>query len=169
MAASERMDLNQYLTFTLSDELFAIDLLWVKEILDGTDLTHIPMAPDYIRGVINVRGNPVPVVDLRLTFNMAKTEMTVNTCVIICELAFDGEKSSMGFLADSVQEVLELRPDQIDPPPQMGTTIDCRRIKGMGKRDSQFIIILNMDEILSESESSEVQQTTSELATESVG
>ncbi len=164
MSAAELSELNQYLTFTLSDELFAIDIAWVKEILDDTNITAIPMLPECIRGVINVRGKAVPVVDLRLSFNMSRTEMTVNTCVIICELDLDSENMAVGFLADSVQEVVELRPDQIDPPPRMGTRIDARCIKGMGKRDAHFIIILDMHQVLSEDDADAVQTAAAGIA-----
>jgi len=164
MPGSEVSQLNQYLTFTLGEELFAIDIAWVKEILDDTKITAIPMLPECIRGVINVRGRAVPVVDLRLSFHMPKTEMTVNTCVIICELEFDAEAAAVGFLADSVQEVVELRPDQIDPPPRMGTRIDSRRIKGMGRRDDQFIIILDMEQILSDQDIGVLQAETPGIA-----
>ena len=164
MPASELSELNQYLTFTLNEELFAIDIAWVKEILDDKNITAIPMLPESIRGVINVRGKAVPVVDLRLSFNMTRTEMTVNTCVIICELELDAETTAVGFLADSVQEVVELRPDQIDPPPRMGTRIDARRIKGMGKREGKFIIILDMGQILSDEDVGALQTATDEIA-----
>jgi purine-binding chemotaxis protein CheW len=164
MSLSELSELNQYLTFTLKDELFAIDIAWVKEILDDKNITAIPMLPECLRGVINVRGKAVPVVDLRLSFNMTRTEMTVNTCVIICELELDAEITAVGFLADSVQEVVELHPDQIDPPPRMGTRIDARRIRGMGKREGKFIIILDMGQILSDEDVGALQTATDEIA-----
>jgi len=164
MAVAAKIYHHQYLTFTLSDELFALDIAWVKEILDDKKFTAIPMAPYYIRGVINVRGKAVPVVDLRLLFNMPKTEMTVNTCVIICELGSQTDAVVVGFLADSVQEVIEMQPDQIDPPPKMGAAIDSRRIKGMGKKDSEFIIVLDMDEIFGEQGVEEMQSLAAESA-----
>jgi len=142
---SNGTSLDQYLTFTLDDELFALNIGWVKEILDDTNITRIPRTPEFIRGVINVRGHAVPVVDLRLKFNMSRTEMTVNTCVIITEIEMDGEKTVIGALADSVQEVVELRPDQIDPPPRMGAAVETRYMVGMGKRNDQFIIILDIN------------------------
>jgi len=147
---SNGASLDQYLTFTLDDELFALNIGWVKEILDDTNITRIPRTPEFIRGVINVRGHAVPVVDLRLKFNMSRTEMTVNTCVIITEIEMDGEKTVIGALADSVQEVVELRPDQIDPPPRMGAAVETRYMVGMGKRNDQFIIILDINGVFSD-------------------
>jgi purine-binding chemotaxis protein CheW len=145
-------EFNQYLTFTLEDEVFALGIDKVREILDETDITRIPRTPEFLRGVINVRGNAVPVVDLRLKFGMSKTEITVNTCVIITEITIDDEASTIGALADAVQEVIELDPDRIDPPPRMGTAIDSKFIKGMGKQDEHFIIILDVDQLFSAEE-----------------
>lgn len=142
-------ELNQYLTLTLADELFALNINSVREILEMTDITKIPRTPDYMRGVINLRGHAVPVVDLRSKFGMPATEPTVNTCIIITEIAQDGASMQIGALADSVQEVLELGPETIDPPPRMGTSIDTDFIRGMGKHDDQFIIILDIDRVFS--------------------
>lgn len=150
--ADATTDLNQYLTFTLGDELFAIDIGSVRELLDDKKITKIPRTPRYMRGVLNLRGRAVPVVDLRLKFGMAPTEMTVNTCVIITEISLDSEKVVIGALADSVQEVLEIEPSQIDPPPRMGTAINVKFISGMGKRNDRFIMILNIDEVFEDAE-----------------
>ena len=144
--------LHQYLTFTLDEELFALDITSVREILDDTNITRIPRTPPFMRGVINLRGHAVPVVDLRLKFGFPKTEFTVNTCVIIVEMLVDDEQVVIGALADDVQEVVEMNPDQIDPPPRMGAAIDTAFIKGMGKRDEQFVIILDVNCIFSEAE-----------------
>jgi purine-binding chemotaxis protein CheW len=108
-------------------------------------------------GVINLRGNVVPVVDLRLCFEMSKTEKTVNTCVVVVEMLLDGEPTIIGALADSVEEVIDLEPDQIEPAPKIGTQIRTDFIKGMGKRDSQFIMILDIDRIFSAEELSAVR------------
>lgn len=139
----------QYLTFKLDDEVFALDISQVREVLDFTVLTRVPRTPDFMRGVINLRGSVVPVVDMRLKFGMSKTEQTVNTCIIIVEINLDGEKLILGALADSVQEVIDLEPEQIEPAPRIGTRLNTEFIKGMGKRDDQFVIILEIDRIFS--------------------
>lgn len=146
------VELNQYLTFTLGEEIFALDISYVREILDDTNITRIPRTPASMRGVLNVRGHAVPVVDLRRKFGMSPTEMTVNTCVIITEVTIEDEMAQVGALADTVQEVLEIMPANIDPAPQMGTAIETRYIKGMAKKDNRFIIILDVNRIFSSEE-----------------
>jgi purine-binding chemotaxis protein CheW len=152
MSEQQISELDQYLTFTLGDELFALDIASVREILDDTNITRIPRTPEFMRGVLNVRGHAVPVVDLRLKFGMSRSEMTVNTCVIITEVEMEGERAILGALADSVQEVVEMPPSQIDPAPRMGAAIDVQFIKGMGKRNDRFIIILDIDRVFSAQE-----------------
>lgn len=142
----------QYLTFRLQDEIFALDISQVKEVLDFTTVTKVPRTPDFMRGVINLRGNVVPVIDMKLKFGMSETERTVNTCIIITEVNISGEKTVIGALADSVQEVIELEPSNIEPPPKIGTSIKTNFIKGMGKSNEHFIIILDIDRVFSEDE-----------------
>lgn len=147
MSDQEITETTQYLTFKLDDEVFSLDISQVREVLDFTAVTKVPKTPDYMSGVINLRGNVVPVIDMRLKFGMTKTDKTVNTCVIIVEINLDGEKIVLGALADSVQEVIELEPGQIEPPPRIGTRLKTGFIKGMGKREENFIIILDIDKI----------------------
>ncbi len=149
MEAREHMETTQYLTFKLGDEVFALDIGKVREVLDFTAVTKVPQTPDFMRGVINLRGNVVPVVDMRLKFGMSQTEKTVNTCVIITEIDVDGETTVVGAMADSVQEVLDLEPEQIEPPPRIGSKMNTDFIMGMGKHNDQFIIILNIDKVFS--------------------
>jgi len=137
----------QYLTFKLADEVFAIDVANIREILDFTTVTKVPQTPEFMRGVINLRGSVVPVVDMRLKFCMPKTEKTVNTCIIVTEMELEGETIVVGALADSVQEVLEFEPEQIEAPPKIGTRLNTEFIKGMGKHNEQFIIILDINKI----------------------
>ena len=137
----------QYLSFKLGDEVFAVDVAKVREILDVTAITKVPQTPEYMRGVINLRGSVVPVMDMRLKFGLPATERTVNTCIIVMEVVHDGETMVLGSLADSVQEVLELEPDQIEPPPRIGTRLRTDFIKGMGKYNDLFIILLDVDRI----------------------
>ena len=162
MAAADIMETTQYLTFKLDDEVFALDIGKVREVLDFTSITKVPRTPEFMRGVINLRGSVVPVVDLRLKFGMTKTEKTVNTCIIIVEVTVDDETTILGALADSVQEVLDLEPGQIEPAPKIGTRLNTEFIKGMGKRDSRFIIILDIDKVFSTDELAMVQQTQAE-------
>lgn len=159
MSATEITETRQYLTFKLGDEVFATDVAKVREVLDFTTITKIPRTPDFMSGVINLRGNVVPVVDLRLCFEMSKTEKTVNTCVVVVEMLLEGEPTVIGALADSVEEVIDLEPEHIEPAPKIGTQIRTDFIKGMGKRDSQFIMILDIDRIFSAEELSAVRNT----------
>jgi purine-binding chemotaxis protein CheW len=149
MATAESSETNQYLTFNLDGEVFGLAILKVREVLDFTSITRVPQTPPYMRGVINLRGSVVPVMDLRLKFNMAQTEKTVNTCIIITEVELNGELVVLGALADSVQEVVDLDASQIEPPPHMGTRLRTEFIKGMGKHGDNFIIVLDIDRVFS--------------------
>ncbi len=148
----------QYLTFKLEEEIFALDISKVREVLDFTKVTKVPQTPDFMLGVINLRGSVVPVVDMRLKFGLSKTETTVHTCIIIVEIELDGENTVLGALVDSVQEVMELSPDQVEPPPRIGTRLNTKFIKGMGKKDDEFIIILEIDKVFSAEEFALAQQ-----------
>ncbi len=157
MSTAELAVATQYLTYKLADEVFAFDISKVREVLDFTMITRVPKMPDFFRGVINLRGSVVPVVDLRLKFGMPKTDKTVDTCVIITEVNVDGEHTTLGALADSVQEVLDLDPEDIEPAPKIGTGLNTEFIKGMGKRNERFIIILDIDRIFSADELEVIQ------------
>jgi purine-binding chemotaxis protein CheW len=147
MAISQ--DQQQYLTFMLGGEVFAIGILAIKEIIEYGNLTEVPMMPDYIRGVINLRGSVVPVVDLSARFGRKNTELTRRTCIVIIEVASDQEKQVIGVVVDAVNEVLEIQADQIEPPPAFGAKIRTDFIRGMGKVEGKFVIILNVDNVLS--------------------
>jgi len=157
MSVTEITEATQYLSFVLGEEVFALEISKVREVLDFTTITKVPRTPDFMRGVINLRGSVVPVVDLRLKFGMAMTEKTVNTCIIIAEIDIEGESTVLGALADSVQEVFELEPDQIEPAPKIGTQLNTDFIRGMGKREDGFVIILDIDRIFSSDELSIVR------------
>ncbi len=139
----------QYLTFKLARETFAVDVARVREILDFISITKVPRTPDFMRGVINLRGSVVPVVDMKLKFGMEATEKTVDTCIIVLEVTIEGETTIVGALADSVEEVLELEPTQIEPPPRIGMNLNIDFISGMGKLGEEFVIILDTDKIFS--------------------
>ena len=142
MCAEEVMDnaagRNQYFTFLLGDEVFALEIGKVREVLEYTTITKVPRMPEFMRGVINLRGNVVPVIDLRYKLGMGTVTRTVDTCIIIVEIMIDGEIIPMGALADSVKEVTELNPDQISPPPKMGIQVDNRFIRGWESRERSF-------------------------------
>lgn len=156
MSVAEITETVQYLTFKLADEVFALDVAKVREILELTSITKVPQTPDYMRGVINLRGSVVPVIDLRLKFGMQCTEQTINTCIIVVEVNLDGEILVLGVLADSVQEVVEMEPDRIEPPPQLGTKLNTEFIKGMGKVDNNFVMILDIDKVFSSDELTDI-------------
>ena len=149
MAVMDTIETTQYLTFKLSEEVYALDIGKVREVLDFTTVTKVPRTPAFMRGVINLRGSVVPVVDLRLKFGLSATEKTVNTCVIITEVTVDNDTTILGCLADSVQEVLDLDPDSIAAAPRIGTKLRTEFITGMGKQDDRFIIILDINRVFS--------------------
>ena len=122
----------QYMTFKLGDELFAIDVAQVREVLEVTQITRVPTAPPYMRGVVNVRGQSTPVVDLRLRFGLPKGADTVNSRIIVMELQLDGEVVVLGGVADSVHEVIDLDPGNINPPPRIAMRWRTEFIQGMG-------------------------------------
>ena len=149
MATATDTDTTQFLTFKLGEEMFALDIAKVREVLDFTSVTRVPRTPDFMRGVINLRGSVVPVVDLRRKFNMVVSENTVNTCIIISEVTVDGDTTVLGAMADSVQEVIDLGPENIAPAPRIGTKLRTEFIKGMGKQNDRFVMILDIDRIFS--------------------
>jgi purine-binding chemotaxis protein CheW len=157
MEASEKAA-KQYLTFKLAHETFAVDVASVREILDFIGITKVPQTPDFMRGVINLRGSVVPVVDMKLKFGMEATEKTVDTCIIVLEVTIEGETTIVGALADSVEEVLELEPSQIEPPPRIGMKLNIDFISGMGKLGEEFVIILDTDKIFTFEEAASLQE-----------
>ena len=145
-------DTSQYMTFKLGDELFAINVAQVREVLELSQITKVPTAPAYMRGVVNVRGQATPVVDLRLRFGLPSGTDTVHTRIIVMELELDGRPTVLGGIADSVHEVIELDPANVVPPPQLGMRWRTEFIDGMGKRGDDFLIILNVNAVFSSEE-----------------
>ena len=137
----------QYITFKLGDESFAINVAQVREVLELPHITKVPTAPDYMRGVVNVRGKAVPVVDLRLKFGLPSTQDTVNSRIVVLELDLDGETTVVGGIADSVHEVIELEAGQINPPPRIAMRWRTELIQGMGRRGDEFIILLDINRV----------------------
>jgi len=142
-------DRNQYLTFQLGGEMFAIGILNIKEIIEYGSLTEVPMMPEFIRGVINLRGAVVPVLDLSARFGRKRTEVTRRTCIVIIEVETNEEKHDVGVVVDSVSEVLEIAAGEIEPAPSFGTKIRADFIHGMGKVNGKFVIILSVNNVLS--------------------
>ena len=149
---AEELEVTQYLTFKLDEEVFALDVAKVREILEESSITKVPQTPDFMRGVINLRGSVVPVIDMRLKFGMSRTEKTVNTCIIVVEVQLEDEVIVLGALADSVQEVIEMEPSQIEAAPHIGSRLNTDFIRGMGKQDSNFVIILDIDKVFNSDE-----------------
>ncbi|MBU1228974.1 MAG: chemotaxis protein CheW [Proteobacteria bacterium] len=152
MAEKNTVDTGQYLNFTLGKEVFALDIASVREVLELTSITKIPRTPEHMRGVINLRGHAVPVMDMRLKFGMPATANTVDTCIIIVEVEFGGEQVIMGGLVDAVREVFDLTAESIEPAPRMGTSINTEYIKGIGKQNETFVIILDIAKVFSAAE-----------------
>lgn len=140
---------NQFLTFTLGDEIFGLNISKVREVLELTNITRVPRTPEFMRGVMNVRGQAVPVIDMRRKFGLDVAEDTVNTCIIIVEVETEGESITVGALADSVREVLEMDSTAIDAAPRMGAAVDTEFIQGMGRQDDDFVIFLDIDRVFS--------------------
>ncbi|MFA6498155.1 MAG: chemotaxis protein CheW [Desulfurivibrionaceae bacterium] len=144
-----QLQTTQYLTFMLRDEGFAIEISKVREVLDVTTMTRIPRMPEYLSGVINLRGSVVPVMDLGQKLGMGSIEYTKNTCIMIVDLEVDANLVEMGVLTDSVQMVLDLNPEDIEAVPKMGTNLNTEFIKGMGRQsEEKFLIILDIDKVL---------------------
>jgi purine-binding chemotaxis protein CheW len=140
---------SQYLTFALGSEMFAVGILNVKEIIEYGNLTEIPMMPAFIRGVINLRGSVVPVIDLSARFGGSQTEVGRRTCIVIVEVEDDEAKHDIGIMVDAVSEVLDIPGSEIEPPPAFGAKIRADFIFGMGKVAGKFVIILNINKVLS--------------------
>lgn len=158
MAVANSAETVQYLTFKLADELFALDVAKVREILEVSAITKVPQTQDFMRGVINLRGSVVPVIDMRLKFAMSAAGQTVNSCIIVVEVTLDGESTILGALADSVQEVVELEADTIEPAPHIGVKLNSEFIRGMGKVAGRFVMILDIDRIFSPEELATLSQ-----------
>ncbi|NTV94596.1 MAG: purine-binding chemotaxis protein CheW [Thiobacillus sp.] len=148
-ALSGQAENAQYLTFSVAGEVFAIGILCIKEIIEYGQLTEIPMMPAFIRGVINLRGAVVPVIDLAVRFGRQPTLVARRTSIVILEVMDDNGKQDLGILVDAVHEVLEIPGKEIEPPPAFGAKIRTDFIRAMGKVNDKFVIILNIDRVLS--------------------
>lgn len=143
---------NQYLTFSLENEHYAVDVAKVREVLELVPITEVPKTPGFMKGVINLRGGVVPVLDMRLKFGLHEGERTVDTCIIVMEVDVEVETIILGAVADSVQEVIEIQPEEIEPPPKIGTRLDTEFIEGMARNNDKFLIILDIDRVFTSGE-----------------
>ncbi|MFP4023222.1 MAG: chemotaxis protein CheW [Thiohalospira sp.] len=154
--------INSYLSFKLGDEEFAAHVGKVLNILEMTKITEVPKAPEYMKGVINLRGTVLPVVDTRIKFGMTPTEYTSNTCIVVMEVELDNDMVQVGALVDSVQAVLEIDDSQIQPPPSIGSKYKSEFIYGMVKVDEKFIMLLDMEKVFSSDEIVSLKEKTNE-------
>jgi purine-binding chemotaxis protein CheW len=139
----------QYLTFLLGGETFAIGILNIKEIIEYGNVTTVPMMPEFVRGVINLRGAVVPVIDLAMRFSRPPSPITRRTCIVLIEVEVEGEQYNIGVTVDAVNEVLQIPGSEIESPPTFGARIRSDFIGGMGKIADKFVIILDTDKVLS--------------------
>jgi purine-binding chemotaxis protein CheW len=152
----------QYLTFTLGDEVFAMDIRTVREIIQYGTLTTVPLMPGFVRGVINLRGAVVPVIDLQARFGRPCAEVGKKTCIVIFDAMRDGERVELGLMVDAVSEVIDIAPDQIEPPPNFGASVRRDFIRGMGKVASRFVIILEPDKAFDVTEMAQLCESAQE-------
>ncbi|MBK9348304.1 MAG: purine-binding chemotaxis protein CheW [Burkholderiales bacterium] len=139
----------QYLTFTLGDEVFAMDIRTVREIIQHTAMTTVPLMPDFVQGVINLRGAVVPVIDLQSRFGRSKVQIGKKTCIVIFDAGRDGEHIELGLMVDAVSEVVDISSAEIEPTPSFGTSIAREFILGVGKVGKNFMPIIDTDKALS--------------------
>lgn len=158
MAQDEKSSRVQYLTFKMDQEIFALDVSIVREVLELSEITKVPRSPDYLLGVINVRGSVVPVADLRTRFGLPRIDSTVFSRIIVMELFLDGETTVMGALADSVHDVIELSGEEIGPAPKMGSRWRNDFIRGIARREDQFVIVLDIERVFSTEEAAMVEE-----------
>ncbi|GFE81864.1 chemotaxis protein CheW [Steroidobacter agaridevorans] len=148
LAPGAEAQINQYLTFILGAETFALGILAIKEIIEYSSLTDVPMMPPYVRGVINLRGAVVPVIDLAVRFGRASAPVTKRTCIVIIEIMANEERQVIGIVVDAVNEVLDIPAADIEPPPAFGAGIRTDFILGMGKVHNKFVIVLDVNHVL---------------------
>lgn len=149
----------KYLTFTLAEEDYGIGILKVKEIIGMMPITQVPRTPKHVKGVINLRGKVIPVVDLRIKFAMGEIAYTDRTCIIVVEIDTKIDTILIGIVVDSVSEVLNIQENEIEDAPAFGTRLDTGYIMGIGKTETGVKILLNIDKVLSENEMSALEQT----------
>ncbi|HSW07174.1 chemotaxis protein CheW [Aquabacterium sp.] len=156
--------MSQYLTFSLGDEVFAMHIRTVREIIQFGPVTTVPLMPNFVRGVINLRGAVVPVIDLQARFGRPTAGVGKKTCIVIFDAVRDGERVELGLLVDAVSEVIDIAAEQIEPPPAFGSSVRRDFIRGMGKLGQRFVIILEPDKALDIDEMAQLCESSCELA-----
>lgn len=151
----------KYLTFRLEDEHYGLEILRVREIIGLMDITEVPRTPSHIRGVINLRGKIIPVIDLRTKFNMPAVEHTDQTCIIVIDAVFGDTTTLMGILVDAVSEVLDIAAEHIEPPPTLGEGIEAEFVRGLTKSDSKVTILIDVQRVLGSHDITGVLETIS--------
>ncbi len=158
--------INSYLTFKLRDEIFGANVAKVLNILEMTKITKVPNSPSYMKGVINLRGSVLPLIDTRIKFDMGVTVYSTNTCILVLDIEMGGDTVHVGALVDSVLEVIEIDDDHIQPPPSIGSKYKSEFIDGMAKIGDDFIMLLNMDLIFSTSELTLIKESSGDTQVE---
>jgi purine-binding chemotaxis protein CheW len=151
-AKPHQLGSGQYLTFFVAGEEYAINILKVKEIIEYDTVTTVPNTASWIRGVTNLRGNVVPVIDLSVKFGLSAAKVSKFTCIVITEVLFDGDRLTMGVIADSVSQVVDFSEDEIEAPPPFGTRVRIEFLLGMGRMGKKFCLVLDIDKVLSADE-----------------
>ena len=151
--------IEKYLTFSLGSEEYGVEILKVREIIGLLDITPVPHTPEFIKGVINLRGKVIPVIDLRLKFGLKPKEYDERTCIIVVEISNEASSVMMGIVVDSVSEVLNISTTDIEPAPKFGTNIDIKFILGMAKTKDRVKILLDINKVLTQEEIGVVTQT----------
>jgi purine-binding chemotaxis protein CheW len=150
MQSDDKAVRRQYLTFLLAGEEYAVDVLSVKEIIEYGDVTKVPGTPFHVRGVINLRGSVVPVVDLALKLGREESPLSRRSCIVIVETGLQGDRVVTGVVADAVNQVIELSPEDIQPPPAFGTGVRLHYLEGIARIGTAFVLVLHMDSVLSD-------------------
>ncbi|MCK4922372.1 MAG: chemotaxis protein CheW [Bacteroidales bacterium] len=154
---------NSFLSFTLSGEYFAANVAKVINILEMVKITKVPQSPNYVLGVINLRGSALPLIDLRTKFGMKQVEDTSNTCILVLDIEIENELLQMGARVDSVKAVLEINSDNIQPPPSIGSKYQSEYIYGMSMYSEEFIMLLDMDKVFSTDEILELKKSSEKI------
>lgn len=160
----KEQDVQQYLTFMIAGEEYAISLLKVKEIIEYDTVTPVPKTPEWVQGVINLRGSVVPVIDLAVKFRLPASVAGRLTCIVITEVECGGEATIMGVMADSVRQVIDLKPEGVEHPPTFGTRVRVDYLLGMARSGKKFCLILNTEKVLSTDELLELSETIDQRA-----
>ncbi|MGM0497931.1 MAG: chemotaxis protein CheW [Bacteroidota bacterium] len=153
---SKEKEAKSYLTFKLGEEQFGVHVSQVLNILEMTSITRVPKSPDYMKGVINLRGKVLPVIDARLKFGMEETEYTNNTCIIVMDLEMDGKLINIGTIVDGVLSVVEIDENEVEPPPSIGSKFKSEFIYGMAKVEEEFVMLVDMQKVISADEMTEI-------------